>query len=66
MNKNFIEKISVGDAVIKWNARFITDMDIINTLIEQLIFENKYLAEIGVENPKKGKYHLEKLIKYDQ
>jgi hypothetical protein len=52
--------------VIKWNARFITDMDIINTLIEQLIFENKYLAELGVENPKKGKYHLEKLIKYDQ
>ena len=52
--------------MIKWNARFITDMDIINTLIEQLIFENKYLAELGVENPKKGKHHLEKLIKYDQ
>jgi hypothetical protein len=41
-------------------------MDIANTLIEQLGFENKHLAELGVENFKKVKFYLEKLIKYDQ
>ena len=41
-------------------------MNITNALIEQLIFENTHLAELGVENPKKVKFYLEKLIKCDQ